>query len=110
CARPGAVDLRLIGTAAAVEEAAALVRTGFPREIVTESEDGIERVLLDLLRERDETVSTAESCTGGFIASTLTDVAGSSAIFQRGYVTYSNEAKTEILGRSEEHTSELQSR
>ncbi len=98
CARPGEVDLRLIGTSAAVEEATALVRAGFPREIVTESEDGIERVLLGLLQERGEIVSTAESCTGGFIASTLTDVAGSSAMFQRGYVTYSNEAKTEILG------------
>lgn len=98
CARMGEVDLRLIGASAAVNEAAAFVRAEFAREIVTESEDSIEQVILNLLLERGETVSTAESCTGGFIASTLTDVAGSSGIFQRGYVTYSNEAKTEMLG------------
>jgi nicotinamide-nucleotide amidase len=98
CARLGEVDLRLIGASAAVNEAATLVRAGFAHEIVTESEDAIEQVILELLRGRGETVSTAESCTGGYLASTITDVAGSSEIFQRGYVTYSNEAKTEILG------------
>ena len=98
CARLGEVDLRLIGAPAAVNEAATLVRAGFAREIVTESEDAIEQVILELLLGRGETVATAESCTGGYIASTITDVPGSSGIFQRGYVTYSNEAKTEILG------------
>jgi nicotinamide-nucleotide amidase len=48
--------------------------------------------------QRGEVVSTAESCTGGQIVSTLTNVSGSSAILHQGYVTYSNEAKTEILG------------
>ncbi|MEQ1929557.1 MAG: nicotinamide-nucleotide amidohydrolase family protein [Parvularculaceae bacterium] len=43
-------------------------------------------------------VATAESCTGGMIAAALTDIAGSSAVFDRGFVTYSNEAKTELLG------------
>lgn len=98
CARLGEVDLRLIGSAAAVEAASAFVRADFARDIVTESEDAIEQVILDILRERGETVSTAESCTGGLIASTLTDVPGSSEIFHRGYVTYANEAKTAILG------------
>jgi len=74
------------------------VRTGFAREIVTESEDAIEQVILELLLGRGETVATAESCTGGSIASSITDVPGSSGIFQRGYVTYSNEAKSDILG------------
>ena len=41
---------------------------------------------------------TAESCTGGLVAGAITDVAGSSAWFDRGFVTYSNEAKTELLG------------
>lgn len=98
CARLGEVDLRLIGSAAAVEQASAMVRAEFARDIVVESEDAIEQVVLELLAERGETVATAESCTGGLIASTLTDVSGSSAIFHRGYVTYSNEAKTAILG------------
>lgn len=44
----------------------------------------------------------AESCTGGMIAAAITDVPGSSAIFDRGFVTYSNEAKAEILGVREE--------
>lgn len=47
-------------------------------------------------------VATAESCTGGLIASLLTEVAGSSAVVDRGFVTYSNEAKMEMLGVSEQ--------
>ncbi len=43
-------------------------------------------------------VASAESCTGGMIAAALTDVPGASAIFERGFVTYTNEAKTEMLG------------
>jgi nicotinamide-nucleotide amidase len=47
-------------------------------------------------------VATAESCTGGMIAAALTDIAGSSAVVDRGFVTYSNEAKTEMLGVRQE--------
>ncbi len=97
CARLGEVDLRLIGASAAVEAASALIREEYSADIVTESEDTIEKAVLDLLISRGETVSTAESCTGGLIASTMTDVSGSSAVFRRGYVTYSNEAKTAML-------------
>lgn len=43
-------------------------------------------------------VATAESCTGGLIAGAITDIAGSSAVFDRGFVTYSNEAKQDMLG------------
>lgn len=98
CARLGEVDLRLIGTEAAVEAAAVIVRREFSNQIVVESEAPIEQVIVDLLTERGETVATAESCTGGLIASTITDVSGSSAVFHRGYVTYANEAKTALLG------------
>lgn len=52
------------------------------------------------LLARRATVTTAESCTGGWISKALTDVSGSSAWFQSGYVTYSNEAKTSLLGVS----------
>ncbi len=48
------------------------------------------------------TIATAESCTGGMIAAALTDVAGSSAVFDRGFVTYSYPSKTEILNVSKE--------
>ena len=53
-----------------------------------------------LLLDRRWIVSTAESCTGGLIAGAITDVAGSSGWFDRGFVTYSNEAKIEMLGVS----------
>lgn len=46
-------------------------------------------------------IATAESCTGGLVAVALTDVAGSSAVFERGFVTYSNAAKVQLLGVSE---------
>lgn len=50
------------------------------------------------LQDRHWIVATAESCTGGLIAGAITDVAGSSGWFDRGFVTYSNEAKIEMLG------------
>jgi nicotinamide-nucleotide amidase len=51
----------------------------------------------DLLRQKNFTISTAESCTGGLIAHSLTNVSGSSKYFDRGIVSYSNRAKTELL-------------
>lgn len=54
--------------------------------------------VLEACKARGIKIATAESCTGGLIAAALTDVAGSSAVFERGFVTYSNEAKDEILG------------
>ncbi|HFK3785233.1 nicotinamide-nucleotide amidase [Klebsiella oxytoca] len=53
------------------------------------------------LKARGATVTTAESCTGGWVAKTLTDIAGSSVWFERGFVTYSNEAKSQMIGVSE---------
>jgi nicotinamide-nucleotide amidase len=50
-----------------------------------------------LLKARGMKLSTAESCTGGMIAAALTDIAGSSEVFDRGFVTYSNSAKTQML-------------
>jgi len=55
-------------------------------------------LLADLLLKREWTMATAESCTGGLIAAACTDLAGSSAWFERGFVTYSNASKTEQLG------------
>ncbi len=54
--------------------------------------------LLDACRACNETVATAESCTGGLVAAALTAIPGSSAVFERGFVTYSNSAKSEMLG------------
>ena len=56
------------------------------------------RRLAELLLAKGQKMATAESCTGGMIAAACTDLAGSSAWFERGFVSYSNEAKTELLG------------
>jgi nicotinamide-nucleotide amidase len=56
------------------------------------------RVVLDVARAASLKVTTAESCTGGLIAASLTEIAGSSDVFERGFVTYSNQSKTELLG------------
>ena len=53
--------------------------------------------VLNAYRKRGLRIATAESCTGGMIAAALTDVAGSSDVFERGFVTYSNDAKQELI-------------
>ncbi|MBO1908236.1 CinA family protein [Microvirga sp. 3-52] len=54
--------------------------------------------LLDAYRDKGLKIATAESCTGGLVAALLTEISGSSAVVERGFVTYSNEAKTELIG------------
>jgi nicotinamide-nucleotide amidase len=56
------------------------------------------RALIDLCRAKKLTIATAESCTGGLVAATLTEIPGSSDVFDRGFVTYSNDAKQAMLG------------
>ena len=56
------------------------------------------RQVIETAAARGLTLATAESCTGGLVAAALTAVAGSSAVVDRGFVTYSNAAKTELLG------------
>jgi nicotinamide-nucleotide amidase len=58
-------------------------------------------LLAEALLKKGFKLVTAESCTGGMIAAACTDLAGSSAWFERGFVTYSNDAKTELLGVEE---------
>ncbi|MEM9471579.1 MAG: CinA family protein [Pseudomonadota bacterium] len=65
----------------------------FDRQLIIEAKD-----TLDMLREARLMLVTAESCTGGLIAGLLTSIAGSSGMIDRGFVTYSNEAKSEMLG------------
>lgn len=67
--------------------------TLFPAEI----EEQAARIIA-LYKERRLMLSTAESCTGGLIAGALTEIAGSSAVVDRGFVTYTNEAKVDLLG------------
>lgn len=60
----------------------------------------VARRVLDANRAAGKTVALAESCTGGLVSASLTEVAGSSDVFDRGFVTYSNEAKVEAIGVS----------
>lgn len=98
CARPGEVELRIIGKPAAVAQADAIVTNGLGASIFSSDDKSLEEVVVKLLTERTQTLAVAESCTGGFLAHRLTNVPGASAAFLAGYVTYANEAKEEMLG------------
>jgi len=74
------------------------IRRRLGKLVFGQDEDTLWSVVTRLLIARGQTVSTAESCTGGLIAKCLTDTAGSSAAFIDGVVTYSNAAKTRLLG------------
>jgi nicotinamide-nucleotide amidase len=63
----------------------------------SDPQHALARELADILVERGWKIAVAESCTGGLVCATLTDLAGSSDWFERGYITYSNEAKSECL-------------
>lgn len=59
------------------------------------------KILVESLKSLNYKIATAESCTGGLVAKMITDVSGASGVFEYGVVTYSNKAKTELLGVSE---------
>ncbi len=65
----------------------------FPAHLMTKAEE-----LLDAYRRAGLTIATAESCTGGLIAGCLTEIPGASDVVERGFLTYSNEAKRDLLG------------
>ncbi len=67
----------------------------FPPDFIALSED-----VLELAREKKIMIATAESCTGGLVAALLTEIPGSSTVFERGFNTYSNVAKMQVLGVS----------
>jgi nicotinamide-nucleotide amidase len=102
---PGQVELHLTAGGASraeVEERLEALASGIRALLAGRvfSEDGRElpAVVASLLRERGVSLALAESCTGGLLAARLTDVPGSSAFFERGFVTYSNRSKVELLG------------
>jgi nicotinamide-nucleotide amidase len=65
----------------------------FPYDLLQDA-----KALLVEFEQRRRKLATAESCTGGLLAGLLTEIAGSSAVFERGFVTYSNSAKSELIG------------
>jgi nicotinamide-nucleotide amidase len=97
CARPGEVDVRIIGEAKAIARADEIIRREIGLSIFSTQDETLAEVVVKLLQKRGETVAVAESCTGGYLANRLTNVAGASKVFVAGYITYANEAKIDIL-------------
>ncbi|MFW6156871.1 MAG: competence/damage-inducible protein A, partial [Armatimonadota bacterium] len=104
-AKPGEVTLRLATKAASEDEACrrfdemeATLRERIGRYIYGVDEETMEVAVGNALRERGATVATAESCTGGLVASRITDVSGSSDYMLGGVVAYANEIKQRLLG------------
>ncbi|HST31804.1 MAG TPA: CinA family nicotinamide mononucleotide deamidase-related protein [Chthoniobacterales bacterium] len=98
CARPGEVDVRIIGPRIALEQADKIIRAEIGDAVFTTEDKNLEEVLVKILTEKKQTLTTAESCTGGLLANRVTNVPGASAVLLAGYVCYANEAKTDILG------------
>jgi len=98
CARPGEVDVRIIGERAALDQADKIVREELGDVIFTANDKTLEEVLIKSLSEKKQTLATAESCTGGLLANRITNVPGASSVLLAGYVCYANEAKIDILG------------
>ena len=97
CARPAEVDLRILGDPATIARADEIIRGDFESQIFSTDDETLETAVVQLLRNRKQTLATAESCTGGLLANRLTNVPGSSEVFLAGYVTYSNDAKMDVL-------------
>lgn len=107
--RPTFPEIHLLLTAQAADEATATawldeyeasVRAAIPRQLWGREDDELTGVVGDLLRSRGAKLATVESCTGGLVSKLFTDVAGSSDYFDRGFATYTNEAKQKMVGVS----------
>ncbi|MGQ9455378.1 MAG: competence/damage-inducible protein A [Armatimonadota bacterium] len=108
-ASPGEVRLRITAKADTPAQAEAMINEMESKlvailghHVFGRDDETLERVVVDSLIARKITLAIAESCTGGLIANRITDVPGCSASFLAGVVSYSNEAKKELLGVSEE--------
>ncbi len=97
CARPGEVDVRIIGKPQPIQQADAIIRSALGFSIFSTADETLEEVVVRLLTKRNQTLATAESCTGGLIANRITDVPGASSVFIAGYVCYANQAKINML-------------
>lgn len=108
-ATSGEMFVRITAKAATPEEAEAMVvpvreavRRRLGDHVYGVDVENLESVVIPLLLQRGETLTTAESCTGGLLAKRITDVPGASSVFHQGLVTYANEAKTRLLGVPED--------
>lgn len=101
CARPNEVDFRLIGPVEVLDQVEPLVLERLGKHVVSVDGSELEAQVVRQLVTLGATVATAESCTGGLVANRITDVPGASSVFMRGFVTYSNEAKSDLLAVAE---------
>ncbi len=99
------ISIRIVARADAPDEAAMLldsdaaeIRRRLGDAVFGEADETLATAVGRLFIERRKTVAVAESCTGGLLAKRLTDVPGSSVYFKQGFVTYSNESKSALLG------------
>jgi nicotinamide-nucleotide amidase len=104
-AKEGECSVRIASKRATLEEAKqavaemeANVMNIVGEFVYSDNDEDLQSVTLNALKTEGLKLATAESCTGGLFAKTMTDFAGSSAVLDRGWVTYSNEAKTDMLG------------
>jgi nicotinamide-nucleotide amidase len=97
CARPGEVDVRIIGKPEAIQQADTIIRSALGFSIFSTADETLEEIVVRLLTTRNQTLATAESCTGGLIANRITNVPGASSAFIAGYVCYANQAKSDML-------------
>jgi nicotinamide-nucleotide amidase len=97
CARPGEVDLRIVGLPDQIRQGEAIIMDSLGEHIFTTSDQSLEEVVVHSLIRRQESLALAESCTGGLLAHRITNVPGASEVLLAGYVTYANEAKTDLL-------------
>lgn len=102
CARPGEVDLRLIGPLERLDAWDEKIRAALGAHLFAIGRRSLEEVVVRLLAGHRQTVATAESCTGGLLASRITDVPGASEVFAQGVVAYANAVKERLLGVSAE--------
>jgi len=97
CGRPREVEVRIVGQPDAIQTADAIIRDELGVSIFSDHHEALEGVVVRLLNQREQTLATAESCTGGLIANKITNVPGASEVFLAGYVTYANSAKNDVL-------------
>jgi competence/damage-inducible protein CinA-like protein len=100
-AAPSEIEIHLFAPQTASDElisAAAEVRSILGKHLYADELEPLEAIVGRLLKQKNRKVAVAESCTGGFVCQRLTNIPGSSAYFDYGLITYSNEAKTTLLG------------
>ncbi len=96
------MDVRLVGSEVALKQGEARLRILAGAYVLAPVGASLEKAVVCHLAQQGLKAATAESCTGGLIAKRITDVPGASGVFECGWVTYADRAKTEMLGVPEE--------